>query len=147
MSLNSLNNKDEKNIKDKDSNANLSQQPKKEFSKADFFVFWQKYIDILDKQGDRMLASILNSSKPILKNTEASVTYPNDLMLKEVQKNQKHILNYLRNKLENHQISLKLILNEADEKKYVYTPEEKYSKLRETNPLLDELRKTLYLDL
>ena len=94
-----------------------------------------------------MLASILNSSQPVLKNTQASVTYPNEMMLKEVQKNQKHILNYLRNKLENHQISLNLILNESDEKKYIYTPEEKYTKLQEITPLLNELRKKFYLDL
>ncbi len=110
-------------------------------------MFWKKYINILTKQGDKMLASILNSSEPVLKDTEVSLTYPNAMMLKEVKKNQTHVLNYLRDKLQNYQIRFNLILNELDEKKFVYTPEEKYSKLREINPLLDELRKTLYLDI
>ncbi len=91
------------------------------------------------------MASNLNLSKPILKDTVIHLTYPNQMILDEVKKNQTSILNYLRNKLQNHQIVLKLILDEAIEKKYAYTPEEKYQKLQEMNPLMDELRKTLFL--
>ncbi len=91
------------------------------------------------------MASNLNLSKPVLKGTVIHLTYPNQMILDEVRKNQTYILNYLRNKLQNHQIVLKLILDEAIEKKYAYTSEEKYQKLQEMNPLLDELRKTLFL--
>ncbi len=38
--------------------------PRDEFSQADFFVYWKKYIDILNKQKSSMLASILNSTPP-----------------------------------------------------------------------------------
>ena len=34
-----------------------------------------------------------------------------------------------------------------EEKKYIYTPEEKYNRLREINPHIDDLRKELDLDL
>ncbi len=91
------------------------------------------------------MASNLNLSKPVLKDMVIHLTYPNQMILDEVKKNQTYILNYLRNKLQNHQIVLKLILDEAIEKKYAYTSEEKYQKLQEMNPLLDELRKTLFL--
>ena len=121
--------------------------PKEDFSQADFYVYWKKYIDILTKQGDKILPSILSASEPVLKDAQIGLTYPNAMMLAEVKKNQVHILNYLRRKLNNYQISFNLILNESEEKKYAYTPEEKYHKLRELNPLIDELRKTFHLDL
>jgi DNA polymerase-3 subunit gamma/tau len=40
-----------------------------------------------------------------------------------------------------------LTLNEAVEKKFAYTPQEKYHKLKEMNPLLEKLRQTFELDL
>lgn len=120
---------------------------KENFSQADFYVFWKKYIVILNKQGDKILPSILSASEPVLKGTIVTLTYPNAMMVSEVKKQQTHILNYLRSKLKNYQISFELVLNEAKEKSYIYTPEEKYNKLRQLNPLLEELRKILHLDL
>jgi DNA polymerase-3 subunit gamma/tau len=131
----------------KEKQIDTSKLPKEEFSFADFFVYWKKYIDILNKQGDKMLVSILNSSEPVLKDVVVELTYPNKMMLEEVKKHQTYILNYLRDKLQNYDLSLQLILNESDEKKYAYTPQEKYARLREINPLIDELRKKLHLDL
>lgn len=147
LSLNSLHKKAAENKKDPESEVDISKLPVDPFTKADLYVFWKKYIAILNKQGDKMLASILLSSEPILEETTIHLTYPNAMMLEEVKKSQKHILNYLRSKLNNYQISLKLILNEEEEKKYAYTPEEKYNKLREINPEVDDFRKAFHLDL
>jgi len=94
-----------------------------------------------------MLASILNSSEPVLKETTVSLTYPNSMMLEEVKRNQTHVLNYLRGKLKNYQLGFNLILDETQEKKFAYTPEEKYQKLREMNPMIEEMRKMLFLDI
>ena len=40
-------------------------------------------------------------------------------------------------------VEIHIIVNEAEEKNYIYTPEEKYNRLREINPHIDELRKNL----
>ena len=125
----------------------VSKLPKQAFSEADFFVYWKKYIQILEKQGDKMLASILNATQPQLTDTEVHLVLPNQMMLEEVRKNQVHVLNYLRNKLQNYLLNFRLELDETQEKAFVYTPQEKYAKLREINPLLDHLRKSLHLDL
>ena len=147
MSLKSVHKKTEETKKEQKVEVDLTKMPKEDFSQADFQVYWKKYIDILTKQGDKILPSILSASEPILKDTQINLTYPNAMMLAELKKNQVHVLNYLRRKLNNYQISFNLILNESEEKKYAYTPEEKYHKLRELNPLIDELRKTFHLDL
>jgi DNA polymerase-3 subunit gamma/tau len=121
--------------------------PKESFTQAEFYVHWKHYINILNKQGDKMLGSILNSSEPNLEETTIKLTYPNAMMLEEVKKNQVPVLNYLRGKLKNYQIRFDLILDEQQEKNYAYTPEEKYRKLKEMNPLIEALRKTLFLDI
>jgi len=147
LSLNSLHKKAASSKKDAASEVDISKLPVEAFTQADLYVFWKKYIAILNKQGDKMLSSILLSSEPDLQETVVHLTYPNAMMLEEVKKSQTHILNYLRSKLKNYQISFKLILNEADEKKYAYTPEEKYNKLREINPEVEDFRKAFHLDL
>ncbi len=93
-----------------------------------------------------MLASILNAVTPQISGTQVHLVFPNQVMLEEVKKNQLHVLNYLRSKLQNYLIKFHLELDETQEKTFVYTPQEKYAKLREINPLLDTLRKTLHLD-
>ena len=68
----------------------------------------------------------------------------NKIELKE-QKNE--LLKYVRNSLENHEIELEISVNESIEKKFIYTNEEKYEKLKEKNQSLEILRKTFNLDL
>jgi len=68
-------------------------------------------------------------------------------MKKEVEREQNDLMVYLRSKLNNHAINLKITVNEEAAKKYAFTPEEKYEKLREKNPAIDLLRKEFDLDL
>lgn len=121
--------------------------PEKPFSEADFIVYWKKYIEILTKQGEKMLSAILNSTEPVLKETCITLTYPNAMMMEEVRKNQTPILNYLRDKLQNYSIRFDLHFNEQDEKSFVYTPQEKFEKLMEINPILGEFRQRFNLDI
>lgn len=145
--MNSIHKKAEETKNNLEKKVDLSQMPKEAFSKAEFYVYWKKYIAILNKQGDKMLASILQSCDPDIDGNLIHLTFPNNVMLEEVRINKGHVLNFLRKKLNNYQILFDLILNEKDEKKFVYTPEERYNKLREINPMFDEFRKTFYLDL
>lgn len=145
MSLSAAGKKEETQSEIKSSiEVDLPQNP---FSNADFYVYWKKYIEILTKQGEKMLSAILNSTEPIVEENNVILTYPNAMMMEEVRKNQSPILNYLRGKLQNYSIVFDLKYNETDEKSFVYTPQEKYEKLLEINPLLAEFRKLLDLDL
>lgn len=145
LSLRSAKSKEEEiQINEITHNADL---PKELFSQADLFVYWKKYIDIITRQGEKILAATLGSTEPILNEFTIILTYPNAMMMEEVKKNQSKILNYLREKLQNYEISFELNYNETDEKNYIYTPQEKFEKLLEINPLLGEFRKTLHLDI
>jgi DNA polymerase-3 subunit gamma/tau len=96
-----------------------------------------------------MLTAILNSTEPQvnLETNQIKLIYPNAMMMEEVKKNQSPIINYLRDQLQNFDLSFDLHFNEENEKTFVYTPQEKYSKLMEINPLLAEFRKLFDLDI
>ena len=68
-------------------------------------------------------------------------------MKKEIERENFELMEYLRAKLNNHFIQLQISVNEKSAKKFAFTPEEKYEKLREKNPAIDLLRKTFDLDL
>ncbi len=48
--------------------------------------------------------------------------------------------------MKNFEIDLNISVNETAEKQYAYTPQEKYEKLKEKNPLIEKLRKEFDLD-
>ena len=57
------------------------------------------------------------------------------------------LLKFLKKKLNNYGIKITIKLNETVEKKFAYTPQEKFNKMKEMNPLLEKLRQTFELDL
>ena len=94
------------------------------------------------------MASIIGTDLPILsENFEISFTLPNKLMQDQFHKGRPKLLKFLREKLNNYGISITTKVNETIEKKFAYTPQEKYNKLKQINPLLDKLRQTFELDL
>ena len=109
---------------------------------------WKEYVAILNKKGERSMASILATDTPKLdENFTISFSLPNKLMQDKFQKGKPKLLHFLREKLNHYGIQIEAILNETIEKKFAYTPEEKYNKLKEKNPLLTKLRQTFELDL
>jgi len=121
--------------------------PVNPFSHADFYVYWKKYIEILIKQGEKMLSSILNSTEPIVNDHIITLNFHNTMMMEEVRKNQTPILNYLRDKLQNFDLKFDLQTKETEEKSFIYTPQEKFENLLKTNPMIGEFRKLFDLDI
>ncbi len=108
---------------------------------------WNDFVELLEKKGRKILASNLQTDTPKLKNDHIVwIELPNDTMKKEVEREQSLMLDHLKQKLNNHSISLQITVNEIVAKKFAFTPEEKYQKLREKNPALDVLRKEFDLD-
>ena len=99
-------------------------------------------------KGQKILASNLNTDIPKLKEDfKIHIELPNGTMKKEIEREQFELMEYLRAKLNNHFIQLIISVNEATAKKFAFTPEEKYEKLREKNPVIDLLRTEFDLDL
>ena len=147
LSLSSLKAKKEHELNRKDDTIDESQLPKDAFTEEQMQAHWADFVQIIDKDGRKILASNLNTDIPKLKNeTTIWIELPNGTMKKEVEREQYDLMEYLRQKLNNHFISLTITVNEETAKKFAFTPLEKYEKLREKNPAIDILRKEFDLD-
>lgn len=121
--------------------------PKDAFTEEDMQQHWDDFVHELENQGRKILASNLNADVPKLKNENTIwIELPNSTMKKEVEREQSLMMDYLKQKLNNYSITLHITVNEEVAKKFAFTPEEKYEKLREKNPAIDLLRKEFDLD-
>jgi DNA polymerase-3 subunit gamma/tau len=146
LSLKSIHQK--KEVKKTIVEENFDNHPKDIFDEQKLQKLWKEYAKILDKKGERSMASIVGTDVPKLEEKfKISFTIPNKLMQDQFKKGRPKLLHFLREKLNNYGITIEVILNETIEKKFAYTPLEKFNKLKEKNPLLEKLRKTFELDL
>ncbi|WP_299892258.1 DNA polymerase III subunit gamma/tau [uncultured Lacinutrix sp.] len=147
LSLKSIRAKKEHIIKQMDAVVDEENLPREPFSIDELLPVWNTFIERLLEEGKMNLASILSIDTPRLDGTVISLTFPNSTNKVEVERQQYDLLQYLRKTLSNYDISLAIDVNEEMQKKFAYTPEEKYEKLKEKNPNLELLRQIFDLDI
>ncbi|MBT8269333.1 MAG: DNA polymerase III subunit gamma/tau [Bacteroidia bacterium] len=121
--------------------------PSDPFSQEELELAWNEYIHKIEKKGRFNMASILRIDKPKLEGSKVLLEFPNATNKVELERHKTDLLSQIRKKLNNFEIDLEISVNEILEKRYAYTPEEKYLKLKEKNKHIDLLRKTFDLDL
>ena len=147
MSLSSIKKKKDWEQQQKPTEA-VKDLPKEVFTEEQLLDFWNTYQEMKFKKGDQNIASLLKISKPVLvDNTTVHFNVPSDLNKVELEREFTAFVPYLRSSLKNYDISVKVIVDELTEKNFIYTPEEKYERLKEINPVLDLLKKEFDLDL
>lgn len=130
-----------------DAEENFDNHPRTPFTQDELKDAWKKYYFQLQGFGERSIAAILASDEPKLQEDFTIVfSLPNDLMKSQLEKGKPKLLRFLREKLNNYGIQINVIVNETVEKKFAYTPQEKYEKLKEKNPLIEKLKSTFGLD-
>lgn len=124
-----------------------SDLPQDDFTEEAMQQHWTEFVKKLDKEGRKILASNLRTEVPTLSDDSTiTLELPNETMKKEVEREQGELLSHLRKQTNNYSIKLKISVNEESAKRFVYTPAEKYQKLREKNPAIDLLRKEFDLE-
>ena len=146
LSLKSIRAKKEHLIKQMDVVVDEENLPSEPFLEEDFHKAWNTFIEKLRQDGKHNLASILSIDTPKLNGTTIHLEFPNATNKVEVERQQYDLMSYIRKTLSNYDISLSISVNEIMEKKYAYTPQDKFEKLKEKNPNIDLLRKTFDLD-
>ncbi len=122
--------------------------PKESFTEEEMQKHWADFVKIIDKKGQKILASNLNTDIPSLRDDFTIwIELPNSTMKKEIEREQYGLMEHLRTNLNNHFIKLNITVNEKSAKKFAFTPEEKYQKLREKNAVIDLLRKEFDLSI
>ena len=146
LSLKSIHHK--KEDKKASTEVNYDNHPKEVFTEKTLQKHWEKYTDLLNKKGQKSMASIVGTALPMLEDGfKILFTVPNKLMEDQFKKGKPKLLKFLREQLNNYGIEIILTLNETVEKKFAYTPQEKYLKMKGMNPLLEKLRQTFELDM
>lgn len=125
-----------------------SQMPKTVFTQHELTTLWKGYVEKIRTEGKKDIASVIDADKPTLKNDlEIHISLPNQLMEKKLMTHKPDLMKYLREQLNNYSIELFTEVNEVVEKRFAYTPQEKFQKLAEKNPQLEILKSKFDLDL
>ena len=148
LSLSSIRKKKEHQIKLMEVTVKEEDLPNDPFTQEDLLKYWAVFVTKLETDGKYNLAAILQIDTPKLIDAHTiRLEFPNTTNKIEVERQQFELLQYLRKAVNNFSISLDINVNETLEKKYAYTPEDKYEKLVEKNKHVELLRKTFDLDL
>ncbi|WP_298894808.1 DNA polymerase III subunit gamma/tau [uncultured Psychroserpens sp.] len=147
LSLKSIRAKKEHQIKQMEVVIDVDDLPTEDFTEEQFHEAWNAYIAQLHKKGEKIMASILEMGKPGLKGTDIQLEFPNDTLRVELERAQYPLMEFLRKTLQNFNLKLDISVNEEISKKYAFTTQEKYEKLKEKNPSIEVLRKTFGLDI
>lgn len=148
LSLSSIQKKKEHQIRLMEVTIKEEDLPNDPFTEEDLLKYWAVFVTKLETDGKYNLASILQIDTPkLIDEHTIGLEFPNTTNKIEVERQQFELLHYLRKAVNNFSITLDIKVNETLEKKYVYTPEDKYEKLVEKNKHVKLLRKTFDLDI
>ncbi len=115
------------------------------FSANDMLLVWNKYAAKLDEKGKKIISSILQLTDPKLEGNCIIIELPNQTTFSTFESEKATLLGYLKSKLQNHSITIEVIINEEVASKNAYTDSDKFIRLKEINPALELLQKTFDL--
>ncbi|WP_299126105.1 DNA polymerase III subunit gamma/tau [uncultured Winogradskyella sp.] len=147
LSLKSIKEKKEHLIRQMDVVIDEDDLPKEPVTQEALTKAWKAYTAKMDKKGEKIMASILQMDEPKLKDTTIHLTYSNNTNKIELERAEFPLMAFLKKTLLNYDLKLDITVNEEVAKKYAFTPQEKYEKLKEKNPNIELLRKTFGLDI
>ena len=147
LSLAGLRAKKELEAKQSQHLKHLGELPSEKFTETDMLLQWNKFAQRMQDSGKMLMSTYMLMNEPILDGTVITLELPNESTKEEFLSGCVELLGYLRGKLHNHDIVIDVKVNETVEKKYAFTPDDKYERLRKINPAIDLLRKTFDLDI
>ncbi len=147
LSLAGLRAKKELEVKQSQHLKHLGELPTEKFTETDMLLQWNKFAQRMQDSGKMLMSTYMLMNEPVLDGSTITLELPNQSTKEEFLSGCVELLGYLRGKLHNHDIVIDVKVNETVEKKYAFTPDDKYERLRKINPAIDLLRKTFDLDL
>lgn len=142
--------REKKDWKDKKENTlSIKNEKKEDFNEKDLLNIWDQYYILKKMNMQQNIASILKINNPKLKeNYSIEFEVPSEINKVELEKELFEILDFLKFKLNNSLIKIKIIVNELEQKKsFIYSHEEKFKKFVETNSLILKLKDEFGLEL
>tara|TARA_B100001057_G_scaffold84539_1_gene80418 strand:- start:15 stop:455 length:441 start_codon:yes stop_codon:yes gene_type:complete len=133
----------------KENTLSIKNEKKEDFNEKDLLNIWDQYYILKKTNMQQNIASILKINNPKLKeNYSIEFEVPSEINKVELEKELFEILDFLKFKLNNSLIKIKIIVNELEQKKsFIYSHEEKFKKFVETNSLILKLKDEFGLEL
>ncbi len=147
LSLNSIRKKKEHEESKVEKVVDPANLPTSSFTEEQMKAAWIEYGKSQDKKGERIIGSMFAMNIPRLDGTKICLELPNESMKIDLESAQSGLLQFIYKKLDNYSVTLHITVNEEASKKYAFTPQDKYEKLKEKNPLIDKLRSSFDLDI
>ncbi len=149
LAISQLTKETDKEIDVKNETQNLDVQVN-DFSDEEFLATWKLLAERIkksDEEGSTIVFTAMNTRSPIRQNkNQILLKVDNKSQYDEILSKRTGIHDFLRRKLKNNTIELKLeVIKDVREKK-AYTDEEKFKELSEKNPNLKKLKEQLGLD-
>jgi hypothetical protein len=118
------------------------------FTETQMQLMWNKFANNFESKGEMYYNAILTMTQPILEGTTIVYELPNEgTKIEFSEKLESQLLRFLRGNLHNHDIEIKIVVNGKIEERKAFTIEDKYQKLVQINPLLEDFRRFFELDL
>ncbi|MFY8098006.1 MAG: hypothetical protein ACOVMH_09340 [Flavobacterium sp.] len=118
-----------------------------EFSQEDLEQHWNDYVSHLDQKGKKILMSYMTLSKPIKMGTNILLEFPNQGSKEDFESKYAEVISYLKTKLKNFDIKIKITVIETFKPKVHYTNEDKFNHFKELNPTIEQFRNLFELDI
>ena len=137
-----------KDIKNQNKKIQANVELENSFNIDDFMIYWTKYMNKIESNGNQNILAILKMDTPrLVKKNIIEFNVPNSTNKVEINKELETMLPFLKENLKNHKIKFIINIDENQSNSFVYTTKEKFEKMKLINPSIKVLKKTFDLDI
>ena len=116
-----------------------------DFTELDLKFHWNNYAQRLSDGGFKIMEALLLINDPKVDGAKITYELPNQGSKIDFDSEKGKLISYLRGHLQNHKISIEVIVNEEMSVRKAYTDQDRYNRLHELNPDIELLKNTFGL--
>jgi len=132
---------------EEDLDAPVAGKPQDDFDLENLEKVWLLFLEKAKAERQRVTLATLSDKPLAVDGAKVILTLDNNIQEQSFNAIKRELLFFLREKLNNYALSISIKIVEGTQKLEPYSPQEKYQYLLEKNPLLDQLRTDLNLEI
>ncbi len=138
---------DKKTTETEQSTVSKGEMPRDAFTLEQLERSWFRYAALQREQNKPNYAVTISSRKPtLLENCLLEFTVDNVTQAEFINNDKQDLLGFLRKELSNYNVQLNVIVIKNDNERKLYTPQDKFKRMAEKNPVISKLRQQFDLD-
>jgi DNA polymerase-3 subunit gamma/tau len=119
----------------------------KAFTEAELLGVWKEYAEEIKEKDLDIYTTLTRHSPKLIDKSTINLKLDNKAQEHEITDIKVDLLGFIRHRLNNYEVDLKTYIEKGSEEKGLYTSADKFKKMAQKNPALEELKKKLDLDL